>query len=153
MKEYMLAILLEQKGTDEEFGRWPLHITLVPWFQLQKPLGELQEALTSELSTRQSFNVTVGPKKQWGVHTVHLIDSTALHSLHNNLLGVVKDHAKLTAPLRFTGKLYQPHITQKSYARVERGFKVSVKQVYLIEAPKKNPLTRLKKVVTVGVLL
>lgn len=152
MKEYMLAVLLEQKAPGEEFGRWPLHITLVPWFQLKGSIEKLTQDIQSAVSSFQAFAAKVGPRKQWGTHTVHLIDDPVVHELHKRLLEVVKKHGKLTAPIRLTGKQYRPHITQKPYATVQRGFQVHVKQIYLIEAPKKNPLIRLKKVTAVGVL-
>ncbi|MBI3624166.1 2'-5' RNA ligase family protein [Candidatus Saccharibacteria bacterium] len=148
----MLAVLLEQKQRGETFARWPLHITLVSWFQLQKPLPQLVDAVQQAAMTHQVFHVVVGPAKQWRHHQVHLIESKTLESLHQSLLGIVKRHAQFMNQPMAVGPDFTPHITQKPYAKVQSGFRLPVKQIYIIEAPIINPINRFKKVVGVAEL-
>ncbi len=146
----MLAVLLERKEAGNEFGRWPLHVTLIPWFKLEKPVQELSASIQHLLDTFQQFSVKVGSQKQWGRNTVFTINSPALHALHNGLLQLINQEANITAPMRFVGEDFQPHITQKAYATVQPGFSVTIKKIYLIEAPKTKPIDRIKRVVSIG---
>ena len=153
MNEYMLAVLLEQKNEGESFGRWPLHITLVPWFAIKGNLDEAAGAFKTALQSSQAFSVTTGTKTRLHGREVALVQtSTALQALHMKLLHFVDEYGAVEEPLRFVGKDYTPHITEKVNATVQPGFNISVKKVYLIEAPKGNPSTRIKRVVSIGVL-
>lgn len=153
MNEYMLAVLLEQKNQGESFGRWPLHVTLVPWFELKQPLADVVAGLTDVLRSCQSFSVKIGHKHTLHGKAVTLVEpSAALHALHMNLVDFVDECGLLDKSTNFIGKDYVPHITEKINATVQPGFNVAVKKIYLIEAPKTNPHTRLKRVAAIGVL-
>ncbi len=149
----MLAVLLEQKEQGESFGRWPLHITLVPWFDIPGNLSEAVGALMGTLQSSHAFSVTTGSKTSLHGRKVALIrDSAALRALHVKLLDFVGEYGRSAEPLRYVGQEYTPHITEKVNATVQPGFAVAVKKIYLIEAPKTNPSTRIKRVACVGEL-
>lgn len=149
----MLAFLLEDLPAGQKFGRWPLHITLAPWFMLAGQVESFIVKLNQMTQACQRFTITVGPKQQWARHSVHLIEpSRALQSLHNRLLELVQESVDSEVFVRLADQQFRPHITNKEYAKVQEGFVLRVDRVHLIEAPKSNPLTRIKAVTGIGIL-
>ncbi len=152
-KEYIVAVLLENKSINEEFGRWPLHITIVPWFEIKNSTKAIN-AIKRVSKYHKPFSVIVGEKAMFGPkHTVEvnrLAEDQPLKTLHEALTHELNVAGANFMHKHYMGNGYNPHITKRSFANVQPGHTLNIKNVYLIEAPIGNRLTRIKKVVGIG---
>ena len=133
----LVASITETVKTGYRFSRssWPLHITFVPWFNIEQ-YDELHKELAKTLSRRHAFQVTVGPKEMFGVkndvHVNTVSASVQIKSLHEELLTVVSKYAQIENG-RFAGKSYRPHITHQQGRGYEPGNIVTVESVSVIK--------------------
>jgi 2'-5' RNA ligase len=154
-KEYLIVYLLEQLPKGLDFGRWPLHITIVPWFEIEDP-AKAAEILKQVCQTHKPFWATVGPTALFGsknnlpVHTIS--NPNSLVSLHKELTYLLEAANAKFPNDKNLGKNYIPHITKKSFGKVQQGYRIDIDKIHLVEAPIANRLTRLKKVISVGYL-
>lgn len=154
-KEYLIVYLLEQMPDGYDFGRWPLHITIMPWFEIDDPKQAI-DALKNVCKTHKPSWVTVGKTDYFGAKhdlEVNLIaNPNPLTSLHKELLETLKSVDAQFPHKKNLARNFMPHITKKSYAKVQPGYKIKIDKIHLIEAPISNRLTRLKKVISIGEL-
>ncbi len=152
-KEYIIAYLLEPLTEDTNFGRWPLHITLIPWFEIDKS-DKAKNVVRKISSSHKPFSTTVGEKALFGSdHNIEVYvvkEKQPLRTLHNALVTELKAAGANFLDIKYMNDNYNPHITKKSYANVQPGYQLKISKIHLIEAPIGNRLTRLKKVVAVG---
>ncbi len=151
--EYMVAFLLDSKLPNGSFMRWPLHITIVPWFEIDDPSNAI-EVFNKVCIAHKPFSVLVGEPTYLGPRQtidVNIIEkSHPLDSLHRDLIDDLETAQVRFKSSKYIGDNYQPHITKKSYARVQPGYHLKIKSLYFLEAPVANKLSRLKKVISVG---
>ncbi len=116
--DLILVHMLEsqEEGSYFDRKRWPLHITLLPWFEAPD-LEMVRAKLTAKLKGIKSFEVTVGERSFHGDYkgrpVMEINNSPQLQHLHETLLSVIQENQW---PLqgRYTSKLYSPHVTQKA---------------------------------------
>lgn len=112
-RSFLLAYLAEALVT-ERFTTWPLHLTVVPWFEAPN-VNAVSQALRPILARFQPFKVNSGPMAYFGSkkRTVTLIEpNTNLQRLHNELLSAVLAQGWQLKG-RYTGEQFKPHITHK----------------------------------------
>lgn len=143
-KEYVVVALIHPMNMGDVFESWPLHMTLVPWFTLDNKRLFMDDA--QKLAKRYSrIDSVVGEVRQWGNLSVNVLERTPrLHSLHIDLLQLVRSHGQLKVREQYTGEHYTPHITHQKYTSVMKGEHVVISSIYLVE---KSADSRLKKVI------
>jgi 2'-5' RNA ligase len=135
----ILVHMLDPQGLGTYFDRtrWPLHITLMPWFEVMQPQ---QSVLRRELGllaqATPPINVVVGDTALFGPNQevpVNLItDQLVLMRLHTALLDLVH---LLQLPIeneRWVGAAYKAHISQTIDRRVDPGDKIIVDDFYTV---------------------
>ncbi len=153
-KEYIIAYVLEPLTTGQTFGRWPLHITIVPWFEIDN-IDKAVEAVNRVVNTHKPFTVTVGQTAYFGPRQnveVNKINSAPLYALHQALSQVLEASGAKFRHRHYMGNHFNPHITKKSFARVQPGYELNIKNILLVEAPITDRHTRPKKVIAIGKL-
>ncbi|MGH7197035.1 MAG: 2'-5' RNA ligase family protein [Candidatus Saccharimonadales bacterium] len=132
--ELMIASCLGDIEKGEVFQRWPLHITLVPWFSLSHDQRfELDEALRHIAERTPTFTVIGGEIAHFGPHRrqVRLLGDRALHELHGRLTKVVEHTGGQIISSAHIGEHYRPHITERDEG-VEEGEEVRVHGFQLV---------------------
>jgi 2'-5' RNA ligase len=97
------------------FTNWPLHLTLVPWFELSgeelpKFLADLDSITASyaPFELRPNGNASFGPRK---IKVTLIKPEPEIVNLHLDLLKAISNcHASLVSDL-FTGSNFRPHVT------------------------------------------
>lgn len=131
--EYILVALLGVYQRGDTFTAWPLHVTLVTWFD---PVDEA--TLVAELRSITAPRIVsrVGEQRVWGTNTVNVIRRTPeLHALHRHLLATVTAHGRLLTNQQYMGDVYTLHITHQHGASVAEGSGVTLDAIYLIKKP------------------
>jgi 2'-5' RNA ligase len=138
--DLIVVHMLEQQAVGSYFDRkrWPLHITLLPWFGATQPQHEpLRRGLSQLALTMPPITVAVGEQAMFGPNhdmPVHLVaNKTELQSLHQALLGLTK---LLQLPMQnpqYTGPDFTPHVSQYEDRHVNIGDTITVGDVYVVQ--------------------
>ncbi len=136
--EVLLAVMVDPVKTGDRFTIWPLHLTLLPWFEVHD-LRAAEHALRKFFMRFSPFTAQVGERAYFGVHKdlpVRLVELTPqLRELHEAALHfITQQDWELRG--RYVGEHFVPHVTQKR-GRDASGT-VSVDAVYLVEALPQN---------------
>lgn len=148
--EYIISVLLGPLRSEDRFVRWPYHITVVPWFEIEdsaiavaimNKVAAMLPAFSADYEGLSMF----GPQQNVPVTT---LDSSCLQELHSFLATDLENEgAYFVAPHYMFGG-YHPHITNIQGNSLPSGGSVPVKKLWLIKAKIGEPRkTRLKKVV------
>lgn len=131
--EYILVALLGNYQPGDTFAQWPLHVTLVPWFD-PRDLSEFVAQLQNVAAKYGSIESTVGEQRIWGPNTVNVITRVPqLQRLHLELLSLVRAHGTLLINEQYTGSNYTPHITHQKGVSAKKGSGVVLDTIYLVE--------------------
>lgn len=128
----LICAFVEPQETGSQFKEWPLHATVMPWFRTPLKSQALVERLEEALTDEQPFPAGVGAQKSFAVVKVNLLPPGQWQSLHDKVLGVINENARNTAPLRFVGKNYKPHVTIQKSARLHEGDSFRVDRLHLV---------------------
>jgi 2'-5' RNA ligase len=132
-REFLFVYLLEPLEAGVQFTTWPLHLTLLPWFEapeLEVVIDEIRESLQSS----GPVVTQIGEKAYFGQRRleVRLIENTPqLQKLHEDLLGVIN---KNNWPVkgRYTGQYFKPHITSKRGTEAQGT--ITIDRLYVFES-------------------
>jgi 2'-5' RNA ligase len=103
---------------------WPLHITLLRWFEVPE-IEPYEARLEAVAATTPPFTALVGHEIAFGENgevPVNVIaDMTALQGLHKRLLESLKESDGALESVRWSGEAYRPHITHHGDHRRQAG--------------------------------
>lgn len=134
--EHILAIILEPYEIGQKFEKWPLHITIVPWFPADDTAG-LDKLLTALAAKQRPFSVRIGDVEYFGVKkdvAVNIVEPTEpLTKLHEQTVTLL-DTADMSVHQRdFIGPNYRAHITCQEHAKARKGQEFMVSEFVLVQ--------------------
>lgn len=136
----ILVTMVDPAAVPAKFRRkrldWPLHITLVPWFELPDEAAFLEQ-LRTIIPMEESFQVTVGEEAAFGIENdtpVNLINySRPLTVMHYFLLTALEAHqATMVSNTNWIRDKYSPHVTHHGNSRLHLGDVVSVNTITVV---------------------
>jgi 2'-5' RNA ligase len=134
-RKQMLAVGVEPFKKGEIFRKWPLHVTIVPWF-IEARQRRLIDGLQEVQSATKPFKITMGSTALFGFKKntpVRLIEeSDLLQTLHLKNLAAVYNSKGQFDERNQVGYKYRPHITERENEIIPTVINVS--QVALVEA-------------------
>lgn len=141
---------------DQPFSKWPLHITIVPWFGLSEPVND-ERYLTQELSQflkhqktedgqKNAIEILVGDKTWFGpkLPVMTIEQSDGLINLHTKLLGKLNSLGVKLNNDKYSGSKYQPHITVRGDRYIKTDIKLKINSLTLIKSISEKPKLRQK---------
>ncbi len=134
----ILACLIpeEQGDVTAHFTRWPLHITLVPWFEISgEKLPKFLTGLESIAHNYRPIRLNQAGSANFGAGKtkVTLIRPTSeIISLHQDLLQAIVDSNALLLSEKHTGSDFRPHITQRADRSVPEDKVITSNKLYLV---------------------
>ena len=138
--DLILVHMLEPQEIGSYFDRhrWPLHITLLPWFSARPDQhAQLRQTLTQVAQTVPPAAVTVGGIAQFGPHKdipVNLIaDQTTLVPLHQALLDLIHELGMPLVSAEWIGPTFTAHISRYEDRHANAGDTVRVGSFYLVQ--------------------
>lgn len=151
MNEYILVLMLEPVLLGQQFVAWPLHITLMPWFEIDVAEEKLAQLLEPIVKEHQALDLTAGEHAWFGPRQtvpVILVHKTAeLQILHEAVLNLVHQHHWPLVASQYTGKQFNPHASKRRHTELLPETHLKVKEMYLVKAPIGDRLTRIKTVI------
>jgi 2'-5' RNA ligase len=131
----LLCLFTEEVNSGQSFMNWPLHITLVPWFELK------DDKLSSFLDELARVGKVIGPLKldtrgvayfsHDRVKVTLINNDDSLFRLHNKLLKLLdRFHVNLEAS-KYTANHYRPHITHNKHGSMIPK-SISVNKVHMV---------------------
>lgn len=143
--DLILVYMLEPQavGTYFDRKRWPLHITLLPWFSASRDQhSQIKNSLAYVAQSTSAIPVEVGERALFGPLQdipVNLISNQDnLRKLHQNLLNAI---GLMQLPLvnpKYTGADYTAHISQYEDRYANQGDKIMVDSIYLVQLTNPN---------------
>lgn len=119
MSELIAAHVIGEEAPEPEstFEGWPLHVTLVSWFEAPDE-ETLLASLNTIAETTSDFDGYVGGLDYFGPNKdipVHLVEpSEYFRHLHKRLFGAITEvGATLTSPNAYIGDDYKPHVSHQ----------------------------------------
>lgn len=134
--------MLEKTRLNQQFSKWPLHLTLIPWFTLHEI--DLPKFLQFIESTANSFGViTLITKdisflgKNKDVRVIEVKQTEAILALHQKLLKGITEIANLSNG-SFVGSNFRPHITLRDDSNIQKGKRITCRQLFVVAQGVKN---------------
>lgn len=146
MSRYILVFMIDTLD-DGEFSKWPLHITLIPWFEYQDDEIKLVDVLNSQIPRKvRMVKGKVGKKTWFGYSTpVRLVEpKDDLQKLHNKLLDLLKVAGVEFSSKSFTGPRFTPHVTTRGSRTIDGGQTFELNSTTLVRAVSDHPMLRQK---------
>lgn len=125
--------MVEPAEVGMQFTRWPLHMTIVPWFTAEN-LNDVENAISPTVARHEPFALKVGERAYYGIKKLAVklvVNTPKLQQLHDDIQDtIIKEKWPLNG--RFTGVNFSPHVTQKD-GRDADGI-IIVDKLYIAEA-------------------
>lgn len=120
------------------FKRWPLHVTIVPWFRTEVETRDLSMELKKLLSDMPALEVNIGKTTQFGYRkdkTVALVRlPSPLTKIERMVRHMLKSYrAWLADETTKSHRKYRPHVTDQADKRLRENEKFYCDRLYIIE--------------------
>lgn len=127
-------IRLDQIEPDFNMNDWPLHVTFVNAFAIERSAVEFDIKLQNLLGSEPAFDVIAGKDSVLGTTKVTLIDkSEQLINLHNKIVELIESKGGILNNPEFNRKAYIPHSTVQRDDRLDERQKVHIDHVSLVD--------------------
>ncbi|AKM80938.1 TPA: hypothetical protein DDX46_04540 [Candidatus Saccharibacteria bacterium] len=148
-QRYVIIKLLKRLQDGDEFlpENYPLHITIVPSFQLERMDDTLLGKIKQLCSNLKTFSLTAGEDEFFGpnreVHVTTMIMNDELQELHTSLVSILSDaHAIFDEP-QYILENYRAHATVQEAVRLNKGDSVVFDDITIIDKlPNGSPTKR-----------
>jgi 2'-5' RNA ligase len=148
-QRYVIIKLLEQLKEGDEFSpeNYPLHITIVPSFQLERMDDDLLGKIQRLCDNLKAFTLTAeqddffGPNRE--VHVTTMVMNDEIRRLHNKLVGILADAGAIFDEPQYMFENYHAHATVQTAIRLHSNDSVAVEDITIIDKlPSGNPYKR-----------
>ena len=146
MQKYVLVTFLHPIKDGSEFvvGHWPLHMTLVANFALDREATGLEANLADLFAHNQPLETFATHDDHFGpggqVHVTRLQLTPELASLHNQTVALLKNCGAVFDEPRYLESGYKPHVTVQSDDRITKDDQVAIAAVSLVDMFPNNDL-------------
>jgi 2'-5' RNA ligase len=139
MAKYVIVKMLQNQAIGSVFnsGQWPLHVTIIPNFEIEWDFNKLKSELGPVISTyRQVKTVATtdalfGPDKNIPVTRFEL--KPELAKIHTEIVEFLESNgAKFELPI-ISKENYKPHATIQKSARITVGEDVTIDELCIVD--------------------
>ncbi len=138
-QRYVIIKLLEQLKDGDEFSpeNYPLHITIVPSFQLERMDDVLLGIIKQLCNNFKAFVLTAGEDEFFGpnreVHVTTMIMNDELQELHDSLVSTLSDAGAIFDEPQYMLENYRAHATVQETIRLHEGDSIIVDSITVID--------------------
>jgi 2'-5' RNA ligase len=132
----LVCAFVRPNAVGHSFKRWPLHVTIVPWFRADTPTDELAAEMQQALQDIPPFEVVMDGKATFGHNkTVRLVQQpTPFNAVESRVRAVLKRHkAWIADETTKRRRPFQPHVTDQADARLSAGDRFQCDELSIIE--------------------
>jgi hypothetical protein len=138
-QRYVIIKLLEQLKDGDEFSpeNYPLHITVVPSFQLERMDDVLLGKIRQLCSNFKTFTLIAGEDEFFGanreVHVTTMIMNDNLQELHDSLVSILSDAGATFDEPQYMLENYRAHATVQETIRLHEGDSITISNITIID--------------------
>ena len=138
-QRYVIIKLLEKLQDGDEFlpENYPLHITVVPSFQLEKMDDALLSNIKQLCNGFKTFSLIAGKDEFFGpngeVHVTTMIMNDELHKLHTGLVGILSEAGAIFDEPQYMLENYRAHATVQEAIRLSEGDSIAFDSITVID--------------------
>jgi len=142
MKAYLLALEIQDVEVGRVYSALPLHCTLVHWFWVDDS-AKLLTAIQSIIETLPVQTLFVEDEEEFtgitksgpiGVKVNKVMKTSGLAALHDAIATFLEEAGVTYVMPQYIHDGYIPHVTHQHSGRLNKGDKVQVSSVYLVDA-------------------
>jgi 2'-5' RNA ligase len=139
IQRYVIIKLLEKLQDGYEFSPedYPLHITIVPSFQLENMNDVLLNKIKQLCNNLKAFNLTAGEDEFFGpnkeVHVTTMIMNDELQGLHTSLVSILSDADAIFDEPQYMLENYRAHATVQETIRLHEGDSIALDDITVID--------------------
>ncbi len=139
MQKYVFVKLLEQPPDNGVFHMkdWPLHVTVVPLFAIDKTEDELLKLVRKITKNTPPPSATADKDELFGVNhdlRVTILDmSQELKHMHKHIYSQLISRGAVFDQPQYCGENYRAHTTVQKSGRLQRGDKVVIDELALVD--------------------
>lgn len=147
----VIVSLLQPLARGERFGKWPLHLTLMPWFRTSLGGYELQKVIAQSLEGIGPFSATMAGTDKFGFRDqvpVRVVEAPNLfEEVHQHLLQTFQAHPEIRIlDTEHTGKNFRAHVTLHGYEPLREGDIIACNDIQIVQLAEIHPGGSLKEV-------
>lgn len=135
--KYIVVYMLDKPALGERFTKWPLHLTLKPWFQCAGSTEEVINQLGELAKGTKPFMVRTGKTAMYGPEfdvPVRLVEKTPeLAEFHARICYLLTKNKCRSENEEYSRENYSPHITIRGDRHISEGTEVLVSSIDIVE--------------------
>lgn len=132
----LLCIFIQSQSVNDTFKEWPVHLTLLPWFRINKSSDELAILLNETFVGCTAFQITIKNEAQFGykqAKIVNLAEAPELYRLEGQARRLLhKYKAWVVDEADKTRKHFRPHITVLKTGRMHEKDTFSCDRIFIV---------------------
>lgn len=138
-QRYVIVNLLEKLQDGDEFlpENYPLHITIVPSFQIRKMDDTLLGKINHLCDNFKAFSLTAGEDESFGpnreVRVTTIVMNDELQKLHASLVSILSDAGAVFDEPQYMLVNYRAHATVQGPARLNEGDSIILNSISIID--------------------
>jgi 2'-5' RNA ligase len=122
----------------ERFERWPLHVTIVPWFRLEDSTEHIASGLSTALQSVAPFTSGIDKEALFGPRrnrpAMLILKPTPFQEVEQRVRAYLhKKRAWLVDETTKVRRIFRPHVTIQQVDRLRVGDTFECGQVYIVE--------------------
>jgi len=140
----VIVSLLQPLARGERFHKWPLHLTLMPWFRTNLPAYEVTKLMSAALQGVEPFTATMGETARFGfkdqvpVRVVHA--PNGFEEMHRRLLKAFHEHPEIEVlDGEHTGPNFRAHVTLHGYEPLREGDIIACNDLQIVRLADVHP--------------
>jgi 2'-5' RNA ligase len=133
----LVCVFVDEFKVGDIFSKWPLHVTIVPWFRLKASSDQLRRGLQKALRPIRPFRVEVGevalfgPKKN---RPAHLLEPSQLSDIEQRVRRYLQQKRSwLVDETTMKRRPFKAHITFQGDEHLEKGSIVPIDNLYIVK--------------------
>ncbi len=131
----LACLMLERVSPQQRFSIWPLHLTIVPWFEIGgNSLSEFITRLDELVASFSSIRLVTGDTAYFGPHRVKvtlIVPSQELSNLHQKLLSIIRESGGQLLKDNHRSRDFRPHVTNRG-ARGPSRKEITCRQMQIV---------------------
>jgi hypothetical protein len=135
-QKYCLVSFIQPINSGAEFNMtdWPLHVTLVDVFAIDRESTNIESELAELLSNQPSVDTFASKESILGTAEVVLLEKTGeLINLHTNLIDLLEKNGAIFNSPEFTREGFLPHSTIQKTGKIHVGDKVAINTITFVD--------------------
>jgi 2'-5' RNA ligase len=131
----LACLMLERVSPQQRFSIWPLHLTIVPWFEIGgNSLSEFITQLEALVASFSPIRLATGDTAYFGPNRVKvtlIVPSQELSILHKKLFSIICENGGRLLKDNHIPNDFQPHVTNRG-ARGPSRKEITCRQMQIV---------------------